>query len=163
MKKERLLSIIVPAIIAFIIFHFLLIPKTVMSESMEPTLMTGEQVIYSGLRLSPYKRGDIIMFRFDDTDLCKRIIALPGETVEILDGYVYIDGTKLDEPYLPDGTFTAAVSETVYHVPEDAYFVLGDNRAHSYDSRYWDRPFVTKQEISARFLCRVSAIKSLQR
>ena len=96
------------------------------------------------------RRGDIVIFKYPDdesVDYLKRIIGLPGETVEIISGKVYINGELLDEPYLseePTGDFGP------YQVPEDSYFMLGDNRAVSKDSRYWHNTYVKKDKIIAK-------------
>lgn len=96
------------------------------------------------------ERGDIVIFKYPDdesVDYLKRIIGLPGETVEIISGKVYINGELLDEPYLseePTGDFGP------YQVPEDSYFMLGDNRAVSKDSRYWHNTYVKKDKIIAK-------------
>ena len=96
------------------------------------------------------ERGDIVIFKYPDdesVDYLKRIIGLPGETVEIISGKVYINGELLDEPYLseePTGDYGP------YQVPEDSYFMLGDNRAVSKDSRYWHNTYVKKDKIIAK-------------
>ena len=106
---------------------------------MLPTLENGEFLVVNklGYRLHQPLRGDIIVFQ-DPADagrkLIKRIIGLPGETVEMADGTVLIDGQVLPEPYLEDsGNYTRAPSV----LPTDQYFVLGDNRNNSSDSRSW--------------------------
>jgi signal peptidase I len=91
------------------------------------------------------RRGDIIVFRFPEDpsrDFIKRVIAIPGDTVEIDSGLVYVNGTALDEPYIsarPDYNYSKQV------VPEGGYFVLGDNRNNSYDSHVWN--FVPEENI----------------
>ena len=81
----------------------------------------------------------------------KRVIGLPGETVEIVDGKVYINGsdTPLEEPYLPE---PMEGSYGPYTVPEGSYFMLGDNRNNSRDARYWENKFVKKEKIIAKVL-----------
>ena len=92
----------------------------------------------------------MVMFRNPEdvlVDFLKRIIGWTGETVEIISGKVYINGELLDEPYLseePTGDFGP------YQVPEDSYFMLGDNRAVSKDSRYWHNTYVKKDKIIAK-------------
>ena len=129
---------------------------TVPSGSMEPTVMTGDRVI--GLRLaymfSSPKRGDVIVFKYPDdrsVQYLKRIIGLPGEKVEIKDGKVYINDSEepLEEEYL---TVVPTDNYGPYFVPEDSYFMLGDNRNNSKDSRYWKNTYVKKEDIVAKVL-----------
>ncbi len=104
--------------------------------NMEPTIMDGqvctiEENAY--LVLDP-KRWEVVLFIVNSESFLSRVIGLPGETITIEDGVVYIDGTILDEPYLPDGTITDSDTKE-FKVPDDYYFVMGDNRTQSYDSR----------------------------
>ena len=119
-------------------------------------LSGGAMVI--GSRLSYIKddpeRGDIVIFRYPDNEkvyYVKRVIGLPGETVEVKDGKVYINGsdTPLDEPYLPE---PMEGSYGPYEVPEGCYFMMGDNRNNSLDARFWDNKFVAKNKIVAKVL-----------
>lgn len=117
------------------------------SPSMEPTLHEGDRVLVNKLsyRLHDVHRGDIVVFERppaavsvnpdeDIPDLIKRVIGLPGDTIEArADGAVYINDRRLDEPYLPDDTRTANLPEQ--EVPEGHVFVMGDNRTNSSDSR----------------------------
>lgn len=148
--------IISAVIIALIVDFFIVANAVVPTGSMETTIPAGSRIM--GLRLyynfAEPERGDIVIFKFPDdesVDYLKRIIGLPGETVEIIDGQVYINGseTPLDEPYLseiPTGDYGP------YVVPEDSYFMLGDNRNVSKDSRYWENPYVSEDKIIAKAL-----------
>ena len=120
--------------------------------SMEDTIPVGARII--GLRHSYLfeepQRGDIIIFKYPDDEsvhYVKRVIGLPGETVIIADGNVYVDGTALEEPYL--NTVTLG-DYGPYTVPEGSYFVMGDNRNDSRDSRFWDNTYVAKDKIVAK-------------
>ena len=144
------IAVIVIAILASFILHtFVIVNATVPTSSMEKTIMAGDRVIGSRLyymRHDP-QRGEIIMFDYPDdpnTLYIKRIIGLPGDHIEIHDGTVYINGEPLDEPYLDvvtEGTWGP------YDVPEDCYFMLGDNRNDSADSRYWQNTYLTRDGI----------------
>lgn len=158
-KLYDLLDWVKVIIIAFVIALFLnyvvVINSTVPSGSMEPTIMTGSRMI--GLRLSysfsEPERGDIIIFKYpDDTsqNFVKRIIGLPGETVEIIDGVTYIDGVALEEDYLAETPYEEDFGP--YVVPEGCYFVMGDNRNNSKDSRYWENTFVPEEYIIGKAL-----------
>ncbi len=147
--KSEILSwievIVVAVVLALFIDNVIIINATVPSGSMEKTIMTGDRVL--GFRFSYWfsdpQRGDIVVFKYpiddalgENTKFIKRIIGLPGETVEIKDGSVYIDGEKLEEDYI-NGTWTVENDGFVFNVPEDEYLMLGDNRNNSSDSRYW--------------------------
>jgi signal peptidase I len=105
--------------------------------SMEPTLHDGEFVLVNRLayRFEPHQRGDIVVFHSEihNEDLIKRIIGLPGDTVKVERGVVYVNGEKLTEPYI------AAVPQYsgTWVVPDNDLFVLGDNRNDSSDSHQW--------------------------
>ena len=100
------------------------------------------------------ERGDIVVFSPNDNsegdDLLKRVIGLPGETIEVKDGYVYIDGVALEENYILEqpNYFFAEVT-----VPENCYFMMGDNRNMSRDSHAWDNPFVPMENIKGKAVC----------
>jgi signal peptidase I len=116
--------------------------------SMQPNLHEGERVIVDKVSywLRPPQRGDIIVFDGHGTvDLIKRIIALPGETIEIHGGQVFINGGVLDEPYLEQITSTDLSAQ---QVAADHYFVMGDNRGNSQDSRAFGP--ITSKEIVGR-------------
>lgn len=155
---KEIISWIMVFVIAFGIATFInkviIFRVEVPTGSMENTIMVGDRVIT--LRLSYLfknpMRGDIIVFPYPDdekVDYIKRIIGLPGETIEGKDGYVYINGDKLLEDYvtsLLDNDFGP------YIVPENSYFMMGDNRAVSEDSRYWENKFVKRSKIIGRAL-----------
>ena len=119
-------------------------PIYVASPSMEPTLRTGTMLILDKLtlRLRAPRRGDIVSFRspVEKRDMLKRIVALPGETVEIREKTIYINGTALEEPYAVHsraGERLEGDNIGPLLVPEQGFFVLGDNRDESNDSTVW--------------------------
>lgn len=160
------LAIIVIAVVLFM-NCFIFINAKIPSESMENTIMTGDRVFGSRLsygfnfggiskKWKDPERFDIIIFHYPDNEerlFIKRLIGLPGETVEIKDGKVYINGsdTPLDDSFVaetPTGDFGP------YEVPENCYFMLGDNRQHSRDSRYWENTYVRFDQIVGKALIR---------
>ena len=162
--KEKILSelidwikiLTIAAIGAWLCNTFLLMNTEIPTGSMEVTIPTGSRIISSRVHywFSDPERGDVILFEPPDGDIypyVKRVIGLPGETVTIIDGLVYINDSSepLDEPYLkeiPVGDFGP------YVVPEGCYFVMGDNRNHSNDSRYWNNTFVPRDNVYAKAL-----------
>ena len=155
---EYIKMIIFVVVVVFIVNNVLLINAKIPSESMEDTIMTGDRIF--GNRLAYInkdpQRFDIVIFKYpdDETQLfIKRVIGLPGETVEIRDGKVYIDGaeTPLDDSFTPEppqGNWGPEV------VPEGSYFMLGDNRNRSKDSRFWTNTFVKKEKILGKAVLR---------
>lgn len=126
---------------AIFVVLFLFQPFKVEGTSMYPELQDDERIIVNKLvyRIADIERGDVVIFRFPkDTrkSFIKRVVGLPGETVEIRDGITYVDGVALDEPYVPDAYRTKERMSPVT-VPEDGYFVMGDHRTTSNDSRAW--------------------------
>ena len=166
-KKNAILSEVLDyvKVIAFavifvlIVNNFILINALVPSESMEKTIMTGDRIF--GFRLA-YKfeepeRFDIVIFKYPDDPeqkelYIKRVIGLPGETVNIVNGKVYINGeqTPLDDSFCPE---TPIGDFGPYTVPEDGYFMLGDNRNCSKDSRFWENTYVREDQIVGRPCC----------
>ena len=151
--------IVSAALIAFVLNTFIIANSEVPSGSMENTIMTGDRVIGSRLsyRFEDPKRGDIAIFRFPDNEkiyYVKRIIGLPGETVDIIDGKVYIDGSDipLDEPYIREPMIPEAPMH--FEVPEGSYFMMGDNRNYSMDARRWENTYVKREKIIAKVLFR---------
>lgn len=138
---------------AFLIKNYLIINADVPTGSMENTIMPGDRLI--GNRLAYLKtgpeRGDVVIFRYPDDEeelYVKRVIGLPGDTVSIEDGKIYINGsaTPLTEDYLKE-EWTVATGPYLFEVPEDSYLVMGDNRNDSWDARYWTNTYVKDEKI----------------
>ena len=139
-------------ILAWFITTFLIVNAKVPTGSMKNTINEGDRVIANRLSymLSDPERFDIVVFKFPDNEkeyFIKRIIGLPGETVEIKDGKVYIDGSDepLDDSFIAEPMLPEA--DAVYEVPENCYFMLGDNRNNSADSRRWVNKYVKREKI----------------
>lgn len=159
---EWIQILVIAAAIALFLNSCVIANNRVPSGSMEQTIMTGDRLIGSRLAYrfgGEPERGDIVIFKHkaepgrDKTRLVKRIIGLPGETVDIRDGGVYIDGSDvpLEEPYLSE----KMESEDYYfEIPDGCYLMLGDNRNDSADARSWGEPYVPRREILAKALFR---------
>ena len=159
-KKERswkrevfswILCIIITIGLTEVITNFVIINANIPSGSMENTIMTGDKLI--ALRTAYWfndpERGDIIIFEYPDNEeewFIKRVIALPGETVEVRDGKEYNNNSTipLDEPYIKE---EPVEDFGPYTVPKDGYFVMGDNRNNSNDARDWQTHYVRRDEI----------------
>ena len=154
-KFKEVLSWIKTIIFAVVIAGFIniavIVNATVPTGSMENTIMPGDRII--ALRLAYYfsepERGDIVVFRYpDDPDVLyvKRVIGLPGERVTIKDGKVYINDSiePLDDSYVKE---TPVGDYGPYDVPDNCYFMMGDNRNNSLDSRFWVNKYVEEDEI----------------
>ncbi|MBH1940668.1 signal peptidase I [Mobilitalea sibirica] len=164
--KEIVSWVIVFAValgLALFINKVIIFRVNIPSGSMENTIMTGDKVFTFRLAylFSEPKRGDIIVFPFPDNeedDYIKRIIGLPGEVIEGKDGIVFINGEPLKESYVKemlDNDFGP------YTVPEDSYFMMGDNRNISEDSRYWDDKFVKRSKIKGKAILKYPDLKWL--
>lgn len=154
-------AVVIAIIIALLIRTFIFEPVMVQQMSMQNTLFEGQRLlVYKlGYYFSTPQKGDIIVFKYQDgpiagspffkkvpllgkliphrneLDYIKRVIAVPGDSVDIKDGYVYVNGKKLNEPYVKGITQKRSVEFPIQKVPEHKLFVLGDNRENSSDSR----------------------------
>ncbi len=149
--------------IALLIKTFLFQAFYIPSESMVPTLEKNDRVLVNKLsyEMHDVHRGDVVVFKAPPgidpnvKDLVKRVIGLPGETIEARsDGHVYIDEKMLDEKWLSPLVKTEPGFDPI-KVPPDSYYVLGDNRPNSKDSRYFPTHFITKKDIVGRVFLRI--------
>lgn len=153
-----IIQVIVFAIAIFLFVYLLVLqPHKIKGDSMQPNFPDGEYLLTDKVtyRLDEPKRGDVIVFKAptgNGDEFIKRIIGLPGETVSITNGEVYINKELLNEPYLSDEIYTSSASflseGKEVTVPEESYLVFGDNRPRSSDSRVFG--FITKKDITGR-------------
>ena len=137
--RETLEIVIVALITVFIIRNFLIQPFLVNGASMEPNFNDGDYLLIDEItyRFRQPQRGEVVVFRYPNDRsvfFIKRIIGLPGETVAIRDNAAYINNVELKEDYLPP---IKTSGRTELALGPDEYFVLGDNRVESFDSRSW--------------------------
>ncbi len=151
--------IVSAAVIALVLNNFIIANSKVPSGSMENTIMTNDRVIGSRLSylFADPERGDIVIFHYPDNEkvyFVKRVIGLPGDTVDIYGGHVYLNGSQ--EPLMEEYIREPMMPEIPMHfeVPEDCYFMLGDNRNYSKDARFWTNTYVKKEKIIAKVLFR---------
>lgn len=160
--KEWAQSIVVALILTLVIRTFVIQAFKIPSGSMRPTLMEGDKLFVNKYtyRFHPPKRGDIVVFKYPEDpkkDFIKRLVALPNETVEIRDGKIYVDDQMLGDPdsfskfYYYNHDPFGGPNEKI-KVPEQAYYVLGDNSANSTDSRFWG--FVPKANLVGKAVFR---------
>lgn len=138
--------------------------RSIPSESMSPTLAVGDRLVVEKLSydIHPPRRGDIVVFKAPPElvkqtlkdDFIKRVIGVPGDVVAIKQGKVYVNGSELSEPYLAERSDYGYGPATV---PAGQYFVLGDNRNHSYDSHAWG--FVPRKNIIGHAVFRLAPIR----
>jgi signal peptidase I len=164
--REYFESIVIAVILALFIRTFVVQAFKIPTGSMEPNLLIGDHLLVNRfvfaptisaaerafLPMLPIRRGDILVFKYPENperDFIKRVIGLPGETIELKDHRIHVNGRPIDEPYahyLPppeaDGRHESTSDDVRERygpvtVPDDALFVMGDNRDNSADSRYW--------------------------
>jgi signal peptidase I len=178
--REYFESIVIAVILALFIRTFVVQAFKIPTGSMEETLLIGDHLLVNKFVFGPaatgaerallpigtIKRRDVLVFKYPEEparDFIKRVIGLPGETVELRDKKVYINGTALDEPYVhflspPSGpselhevtSFDVRERYGPVTVPPDHYFMMGDNRDNSQDSRYWG--FLPRENIKGKSL-----------
>ena len=153
-SKSDIIVLIIAAMIV-ICSVFVIKPVIVKESSMEPTLQDGNFLLID--RVSKPKKGDIVIFKSDVDGgklLVKRIIATDGEEIKVEDTSVYLNGEKLDEPYIKDQSYRYEENKS-WDVPKDSIFVMGDNREVSLDSRYDQVGCVNKSKIVGKVLVRL--------
>ena len=163
MNKKKIIKILkdiypylIVVLVVVLIRTFLVTPARVDGSSMEPTLSNNNLVILNKIdyRLNDIKRFDIVVVKYNDEKLIKRVVGLPGEHIEFLDDTLYVDGVIVNQPFEHAKTQNFKIeSQGRINVPADTYFVVGDNRGNSSDSRMFG-PVDKKQilgSVSFRF------------
>lgn len=144
-------AILIALLIALFLRSFVFATSIVDGESMDPTLKDGERVIFNKAiyLLAEPDRGDIVIIQRPIKNYVKRVIALPGETIEISGNDLYINGEKLDQKFLSKQAELQTGNFGPIEIPDNSYFVMGDNRAISKDSRN-GLGFINEDEIIGR-------------
>ena len=142
--RDWIISIVVAVVLAFLIRTFIVELYIVDGPSMRPTLESHERLVVNKFiyRFRPPERGEILVFRYPrdpSRDFIKRVIAVPGDSIEIKDHRVFVNDQLLNEPYILEKTLSTYPKAVV---PEGTIFVMGDNRNNSEDSRFVDVGFV---------------------
>lgn len=157
--REYVESLIIAVLLALFIITFIAQSFLVEGSSMEPSLQHGQRLMVEKVsyRFASPKRGEVVVFKYPGDrrrKFIKRIVGLPGDEILIKNGFLHINSVRLEEDFINGptyGTYSAPSFGPVI-VPEDHYFVLGDNRRNSDDSRYPDVGFVPKEEIVGKAL-----------
>ncbi|MCH5258534.1 MAG: signal peptidase I [Lachnospiraceae bacterium] len=160
---EMMIGGIIVIFLAFVIVYSVGMRTSVVGDSMEPMLYNGQEILMNRViyRLSSPKRGDVIVFLPNGNQnshfYVKRVVGLPGETVQIQDGSVYIDGVLLEEDESFDKMIDAGIAQNELTLALDEFFVLGDNRNSSEDSRSGNIGAVKKEDIIGEAWFRLAA------
>jgi signal peptidase I len=162
--REYTEAIVIAVVLALLIRMFVVEAFKIPSGSMIPTLLVGDHLLVSKFtyKFTEPKRGDIIVFKYPDDpsrNFIKRIIAFGGDTVEVRDKTVFVNGTQQNEPYVQHvsqevlpAKYSPRDNFGPITVPQNAYFMMGDNRDSSLDSRFWEHRFVDRRAIVGKAL-----------
>lgn len=157
LKYKTIIFVVIYFILFYQFMNYVMIPANVPTSSMSPTIQPGDRIIIYGLAYAGEKapqRGDIISFISDEfgCDMVKRVIGLEGDIITFQDGKVYINGVLYDESvYIEENVET--ICERTFTVPGNSYFLLGDNREDSIDSRFWKNPYIEEDRINGKVIC----------
>jgi len=160
---KEIISYLVIILIVVLIRLFIATPVIVSGDSMVPTLKDKQLLLLNKInyRLNDIERYDIVVIKMNRKEIIKRVIGLPGETVEYRDNILYIDGKKIDNPYNYDTEdFSLESICKCEYIPEDKYLVLGDNRGVSADSRIMG--LIDKKDIEGNVNLSLLPIKKIK-
>lgn len=158
---KNLLPYIIIVIVVVLIRVFIATPVQVVGNSMYPNLKDNEILLLNKLKLNKeFERFDIVVIKYNSETIIKRIIGLPGEKIEYVDNILYVDGEIVDEAFTHDDTDDFNIEELgANEVPDDSYFVLGDNRGISKDSRIIG--FIDKKDIVGKVSIRLFPLNKI--
>ncbi|MBO1685069.1 MAG: signal peptidase I [Clostridium butyricum] len=151
--KDWIMPILLAIMIAIVINKVLFFNVYVPTTSMVPTINKDDKLLVTRIHnTDKIERGDIIVFNSDELKkrLIKRVIGLPGDHIVIHDGIININGSDIKEDYVKNNE----KYDGEFFVPNEKYFFLGDNRAHSDDARLWSNPYIDKEDIEGKAIFR---------
>ena len=160
--RSTVYILIVVAAVAVLLATLFFPVFRIYGSSMSPTVNEGEIVV--SLKGASFTCGDVVVLSYNNKLLVKRVIAGPGQWVDIdPGGNVYVDGKPLEEPYLQEKAYGECTLKLPYQVPDERYFVMGDNRATSQDSRNTVVGCIAKEQIIGRAVFRIWPLSELAR
>ncbi len=158
--RSTIYALVVVAAISVLLATLFLPVLQVSGTSMEPTLSDGDVILL--LKSGEFETGELVGFYYQNKLLLKRVIGGPGDVIDIdEEGNVFVNGEQLDEPYLTEKSFGESDLTYPYQVPENRYFVLGDNRSTSIDSRSSVVGCIEKDQIVGKVILRVWPLESI--
>ena len=158
--RSTVYALVIVAAVAVLIATLVLPVVQITGTSMAPTLNEGEIVVL--VKTDKLKRGDLCAFSYSNKTLIKRVIGTPGDYIDIdADGNVSVNGTVIDEPYLTDKALGDCDIDLPYQVPESQYFLMGDHRATSIDSRNSVIGCVTQEQMIGKIFFRVWPVRDI--
>lgn len=158
--RSTVFTLLVVAAAAILVVVFFLPVLQITGSSMSPTLSNGETVV--AVKKNHYKSGDIVAFYYNNNLMVKRVVAVGGDIVNIdSDGVVYVNGEMLREEYLNEKDYGVCDIDYPYTVPEGTYFILGDNRYMSIDSRVTQVGCIDEELMSGKIILRIWPFKKI--
>ena len=160
-RRGTVYVLTIVAAVAVLIATLILPVLQIEGTSMEPTLSNGDIVVLT--KTTRFDRGDLCAFTWNNKLLVKRVIGLPGDWIEMdTDGTIYLNGSKLDEQYVEETAFGECDLEFPFQVPQEQYFVVGDMRESSIDSRNSLIGCIPKDQIVGKVFFRVWPFKNIR-